>query len=307
MRRKMAMTLCLLMPLLTAMALIAPVKAPDGYPFGWVEPAYVGEDLYYDEYIVGYLQGTNWNLSLSYTNYYGYPVNISTVRVYFDWGKNYTYRFATPVQLMPGETKVFSAYNVTPSIAEASELWTHWYDIWLDNVNSTQAPYEELYPIYINYGYSFAVLSADHLACLNLWAKYGMFFWYYDGPYVTQPQMYPFVPFYTNISQVQVLITQAFFEFIQGFQIFQAGVFGTAKTHLQAGENLINEALSVWSDRGTAMEDAAMNLQTAQANYYNALGDSSRMNAYGWFLFGLGWVFIGIGIIIYGFRKPKAA
>lgn len=304
MKRKTAIMLCLLMlsPILLAFA--PAVRAPNGGSHRWVEPDYMGYDPYYDYYITGYLEGTNWNLTMMWTNYYGYPINVSAIRVYFSWGKNYTSNFGTPMSVEAGVTKVFNMYNVTPSVLEAPELLgPYWYDIYIHNLNSTTAPYQELPPIYFTEGYGFVALSQDHLDCLNYWSKYWMFI---EGPMSMQPQMIPWMmPFYTNITDVQVLLTQAFFEFSQGYQIYTTGVFSLAEEHLMNGDDLVNQALDAWSERGTAMEDAAMNLQNAQANYYNGLGDSSKINAYGWVLFGLGWMFIGIGLIIYAARKPK--
>lgn len=311
MKEKIAITLCLLILSLAMLTLAIPAKAVDGHPpFGWVEPTYSGYDPYYHDYIIGYLTGTNWNFTLSWTNWYGTPINVSSIRMYFSWGKNYTSAFATPTRIDPDQTQIFNLYGVTPPITEAPEhIAPYWYAAYIHHVNSTTTPYEEVGVIDPGYGGSdFVALSADHLACLNYWSKYGMFF---EGTeYATMlalPQMYPMIPFYANITEVQVLLTQAFFEFNLGFQIYMAGVFGTAKTHLESGNTLIDEALVTWSEKGTAAEDANLAFQEAQTNYYNALGESNKTNAYGLILFGLGWVFIGIGVIIYGLRKPKVA
>lgn len=146
-------------------------------------------------------------------------------------------------------------------------------------------------------GTNFAVLSADHLACLNVFAKLGISF-------EDRELMLPWLPS-TNITKVQVLIAQLRMELNQGLQSYWAGKFSNAKTYLENTQDLYDELLSTLDDKGTAMEDAALAYQEAQTDYYNALGDSSKINAYGWLLFGLGWVFIGLGLIIYAARKPK--
>jgi hypothetical protein len=315
MKRKIALTLCLLMCTPILLAFAPSVKAPDGiHRFAWVEPDYIGYDPYYDENIVGYLEGKYWNLSMMWMNEEGVPINVSAIRVFFYWGKNYTQRFDTPIQVMPGDVKTFNVYNVTPTIKEAPELLgPHMYDIYIEHLNNTEPPYEE-YSLWFSWGENFVALSQDHLDCLNYWAKYWMFI---EGPFMTQPQMIPpYMEFlyYANITQVQVLLIKALFEFSQGLQIYMAGVFGKASEHLQTGDQYINDALDVWNERGTAMEDADLAYKNAQANYYNgqgnyytALGEASKTNAYGWLLFGLGWVFIGLGILVYGARKPKTA
>jgi hypothetical protein len=300
MKGKIAAILCLLILPLISLALIAPAKAADGSPYGWVDPAYVGQDVYYDTNIVGYLTGTNWNFTFSWYNYYGYQINVTAIRMYFSWGKNYSSTYTTPLALASGVTQIFNLNNVTPTLLEAPEqIGPYSYSVYIHNVNSTNGELQPINPI--NAG-SFAVLSADHLACLNLWAKYNMFFG--DGLSMMLPQGGMF-PFGANITEVQVLFTRAMFELEQGSLIFEAGVFGAAKTHLQTGDTYFSDALTAWNDRGTAIEDADLAYKEAQTTYYTALGDANKMNAYGWILFGLGWMFIGLGIIIYAFRKPK--
>jgi hypothetical protein len=144
-------------------------------------------------------------------------------------------------------------------------------------------------------GSHFAVLSTDHLTDLEIWFKYSMFL----GGSMTS------FPFFLNFTQAQVLFTQGMFELSQGYEMYLAGMFGTARTHLQNGDALFNEAITSWNETGSALDNANVNFQNAQGNYFNALADSSRANGYGWLLFGLGWVFIGIGVIAYGARRPK--
>jgi hypothetical protein len=301
MKGKIAVILCLLILPLISLAFVTPAKAADGSSYGWVEPAYVGEDMYYDTNIVGYLTGTNWNFTFSWVNYYNYQINVTALRMYFGWGKNYTSAYSTTIPA--GATKIFSFVNVTPTLLEAPEqIGPFSYRVFIHHANNTVAPYNDMVIDPGIYNYNFAVLSPDHLACLNIWAKYTMFFG--SSPLMMLPQGSMF-PFGSNITDVQVKFLKAMLELEQGMQIFQAGVFGTAKTHLQAGDAYFTDALTTWSTKGTAIEEADLASKQAQTTYYTALGDANKMNSYGWILFGLGWMFIGIGIIIYGARKPK--
>jgi hypothetical protein len=199
---------------------------------------------------------------------------------------------------------VFTIYNVTASIEEAPELWTHEYTIYIHHVNSTAANRVELAQMQPASGTNFVALSADHLACLNLWSRYSWMYWM-DGPSMTAAQSYPFM-FSTNITKVQVLFTRSMLEFMQGISVYQTGTFGAAKTHLQLADSLFNQALTTWDSIGSAMDNATLAYTNSQANHNNALADSTRLNGTGWLLFGLGWTFIGIGIIVYGMKKPKA-
>lgn len=305
MKKKITAIVCFLMLSLILMALTTSVKAPNGSHFRWVNPAYMGPDMFYDtsypyNTIVGYLEKTNWTFTASWTNFDSDPLNVSAIRIYFDWGKNYTHSFSTPLQIMPGNTKIFQISNMTPSTEEAPELWTHEYIVYIDSVNSTSPPYENLSPIGIYGDNDFAVLSADHLECLKIFTKFGMFASSMGGGW---PPVMTEMP---NITETQVLFTKLYMKLMQGMQYYQMGLFGTAKSHLQDADAFMAEALTAWNTTGTAIEDADMGRKNAEANYYNGLANSTLVNAYGWLLFGLGWVFIGIGIIIYGARKPKA-
>ena len=290
MKRKMAAILCLLTLSLPALALIAPARALPPNP-NWVEPAYKGWDPYYGMNITGYLTGTNWNFTFGWTNPNDYQINVTALRMYFSWGKNYTSAYLATIPA--GATRIFSFVNMTPTLLDAPEqMGLYSYSVYVHHVNSTNV---ELLPINPINGGSFAVLSADHLACLNVWAKY------------YTPSGARAFPSGVNITHAQVELMQAKFELEQGIQFFQVGVFDAAKAHFQTGDAYFNDALATWNTGGTAIENADLAYKQAQTTYYTALGDANRMNAYGWILFGLGWVFIGLGIIIYAARKPKVA
>jgi hypothetical protein len=289
MKRKIAALVCLLTLSLSALALVAPARALPPNPY-WVEPAYKGWDPYYGMNITGYLTGTNWTFTFSWTNPNDYQINVTALRMYFSWGRNYTSAYSTTI---PADAiRIFSFANTTPTLLDAPEqMGLYSYNVYVHNVNGTNAELTPLNPIN---GGSFAVLSQDHLACLNIWAKY-----------YTPPGVLREFPSGVNVTEAQVELMQAKLELAQGSQIFQAGVFDVAKTHLQAGDTYFTDALTAWDTNGTAIENADLAYKQAQTTYYTALGDANKMNAYGWILFGLGWVFIGLGIIIYAARRPK--
>jgi hypothetical protein len=289
------------------------VAAPPVLPqFAWINPAYMGADPYFgtSSNVVGYREGIGWNFTLGWTNWYAAPINITAIRVYFTWGANYTYRFA-PIKIDPGQTRIFKVGNITASVAEASEFWTHSYSIYIHHVNSTTAPYGEVTtpspfapasPIWIHYGSNFIVLSADHLDCLSLWAKLEADL----GSGTVTTMMVP-TPTQPAATKFYVLMQQASLEFNMGLQLLETGIFSTAKTHLQNADGLYTQALTEWDQRGTALEDAEVNNTRSDTSLNLATATAAVVNAYGWLLFGLGWTFIGIGVIIYGWKKPKAS
>jgi len=289
---------------------------PTLYTFAWIEPAYVGYDYYYETYITGYVQGTYWNFTMSWTNYYSVPINISTIRMYFSWGQNYTFTPpSAPLKVDPGQTKTFTWSGLTPLVSETSELWTHSYDLYIHHVNATNAEITTppvgvpSSPIWIHHGSDFAVLSTDHLGCENLWVKLHPVLGTSSAMASTAATSIP-----PDITKVYILMQKATMEFDLAERILKTGVFGEAKTHLTNADTLYSQALDTWDQRGTAIEDATLNNTIAQTNLYNAqadaerkTGDAALVNAYGTLLFGLGWVFIGLGVVVYGLRKPKTA
>jgi len=302
MKRKISLLLCLLSFSMASMALIAATSAQPSVNFTWTNPSFKGYDKYYGETITGYLTGTDWNFTLSWMHDYGYQINVSAVRVYFGWGKNYTHRFANPIPVKPDIPYVFNIQNSTPTNSEAPEYWTYQYWVYLQHVNSTTGPLSEPWAMsYVAHDHNFAVLSQDHFECLNLFMKYGSLI--PDGT-ASVTTTYPFVGF-PNITAALVNFTQAMMEFQQGSEIYPTGMFNAAKIHLQRGDAYWVAALNSWSSRGTGIEDATLDHQESETNYNNALANSSLVNAYGWLLFGLGWTFIGLGLIVYAARRPK--
>ena len=297
MKGKLTATICFLMLSLVTFALVAQTTkaaAPILFTFAWVEPDYKGTDVSISgsPEVVGYRENTNWTFTMSWTNTYVYQINISAIRLYFSWGKNYTQNFATPVTVESYQTRTFTITNVTPNVTDTSEMWYHSFEVYIHHVNSTTAPMGEAAssPLWVHHGSYFMVLSSDHLDCLDLWSRV-------NG--ISLPS--------SSIAKVQVLKTEAKMEFDLGTSILEKGVYGQAKTHLQTAENLYNQALTTWDERGTAMEDADMNYTKSETAYNYALANAANVNAYGWLLFGLGWTFIGLGVIIYGLRRPKVA
>jgi len=295
MKRRILVILSLLLIALPMATLIAPARASlNG--FSWLNPAYIGEDpsLSTSADIIGYVEGTNWNFTMTWTNtdWTVDAINITTVRVWFDWNKNYTHRFGAPIQLKYGETRTFKIYNTTASTTEAPEQWPHTYYIYLDQANNTVAPYKELAGIYVYSDSYFMVLSQDHVTCLSLWAKYHTIF----GSYYSMP---------FNITKAQVLFLQAYTEFTQGESFFEKKDYINAKTHFTACDTNYINAISTWDTRGTSMEDADLAYKNALADNAKKSGDAAINNSYGWIFFGLGWTLIGLGLIIYAMKRPK--
>jgi len=277
--------------------------------FNWINPAYVGPDPYYPggATIIAYKEGTPWNISLSVKNDYRQTpppaipkaVNVTGIKVYFDWGKWYNYTFGTPIKMEIEEVKVFQVGNVTPMVSEAPETWLHEYWVYVEYIpeGGVEVEYWDWH------GGNFAVLSENHLVALILYNKMS-----------TIMKVQPPLWYMINVTQARVLMIQSSIKFTEGMSYYSVGIFSTARTSLESASSFFDEALSIWDEKGTALEDAVAERESAEANYYNALADSTRkgadaavINSYGLLFFGLGWIIIGIGLIGYVVRKPKAA
>jgi len=275
--------------------------------FNWINPT-VGEDPYYHDYVTAYKTGTWWNISLSVYNDYltpppppriNLPVNITAIKVYFDWGKWYNYTFSTPVRMEPFEVRVFNIGNVTPPLTEAPEMWMYSYTVYVEyapeNVSIPVPPWSYS-------GDEFAVMSEDHFTSFQLYNKLTLMM---RGGILLE---------FINVTEARVLMIKASMEFTLGEQSYSSGAFKDAKTHLKNADNYINESLVAWNKQGTAFENATLEYYYAlaiatrkQADAESIQATAALNNSYGWIFFGLGWMLIGVGIIIYGARKPKVA
>lgn len=109
--------------------------------FAWTNPT-IGEDLYYGRTVVAYEEGTTWNISIVLNDYLTptplpriyLPINVTAIKVYFDWGEWYNHTFDPPVHMNPLKVNVFSVWNITPSIAIAPEAWVHTYTVYVEYI-----------------------------------------------------------------------------------------------------------------------------------------------------------------------------
>lgn len=275
--------------------------------FSWIN-ATTGTDPLYDQTVVAYQSGTWWNISISLINDYltpppppriNLPINVTSIKAYFDWGKWYNYTFSPSIRMEPFEVKVFNVGNVTPPTTEAPETWVHSYTIYVEYIpEGDTTPLTDWY----TFGTNFAVMSQDHFTAFQLYNKLSMFV--IDGIPVE----------FSNVTEAQVLMAKAFMEMTLGRQAYDAGLFTNASTHLKNADQYITDAFDAWETQGTALENAQLDYLDALGYATRKQGDADYMqgsaalnNSYGWIFFGLGWVLIGIGIMFYGIRKPKAA
>ncbi|MEM3622473.1 MAG: hypothetical protein QXR76_01710 [Candidatus Bathyarchaeia archaeon] len=296
MKRKI---LCPLLFLSLALLLTTETVTASIQHFTWINSA-VGEDLYYHQNVVAYETESWWNISISVYNDYltpppppriNMPVNITAIKVYFDWGEWHNYTFDAPVRMEPLEVKVFNVGNVTPPLTVAPETWVHSYTVYVEYiVEGETTPRMDWYWS----GNNFAVMSEAHFDSFQLYNKLKNI--------MTDVTVLPSA---INATEAQVLFVKAYMEYTIGRQYYSNGDFENAKTCFQNADQYFTQALNAWNEKGTNFEDAMLDYYTSLADAQRIQANAALNNSYGWIFFGIGWILIGVGIIVYGVRKPK--
>lgn len=242
-------------------------------------------DSFYGTTITGYEERTTATLVVNVYNNYpgGNPVNISAVKVSFDWGQNYTSTEAsidTPFVLDYNTPHVFTiAFNV-PNASVVSNLVTHSYTIYAEHVNSTTGP-KELRNYWSQPGSGFAVFSPDQADAKTALQELSAY------PSMT-------LPFFT--AQARELLTESTIAKSMGDTQYAAGNFANAKTNYENALNLIQNAYSNETKRWGSFEDTFQGMMSgAQSMLVN--------QGYAWLLFGIAFLLMGIGAIVYLVRK----
>jgi len=89
-------------------------------------------------------------------------------------GQNYT-QFQHTTTNYAGNTEIFQVSNMNHPRRSPRTMDTPLHGLYIDRVNSISPSYENLLPTDVHENDDFAVLSVDHLECLKIFAKFGMF------------------------------------------------------------------------------------------------------------------------------------
>lgn len=271
MRKKPAILFGFLIVTLISMSTISSVQAGINTPW-WVDPEYRGYDsLMFYTNIVGYVTGTTARLRVPFSNNYGSDRNVTEVSVWFDWGETYNSTECSstnPVEIKNGGAHTFTITFTVPSTTIASNLVRHSYMITVNYTTSTTTRTNS----------DFVVFSSDQADALKAYNELAAIFSY-------SPSF--------STAKAKVLWSNARAQNSLGALHYRGGKFSEANATFQTTRNIVDQAFEDEDERASKLEDAQM-------NYYNA----ATIQAYAWLLFGLGMVLIGIGAIIYAFKKP---
>jgi hypothetical protein len=244
-------------------------------------------DDFYGEYVTGYEENTTANLVVNvYNDYFGVQVNVSKVTVDFDWGANYTSSdcsSAEPYAIKPYESHVFSITFTVPSVQMASNFVTHSYVIYVEHVNSTTVP-NELVSSWTRNDDGFAVFSSDQADARN---------------FRDQVNAYPStsingIPIIT--AKARQLITQSGAAETLAGNYYRQGDFTNAKKYYGDSLNNLQQAFSNDTDTMSSIENSL-------AGLLNSGGSLLMFQGYAWFLIAIGFLLMGIGVLVYLIRK----
>lgn len=247
-------------------------------------------DSFYGDSVTGYEEGTLATLVVNVNNNFGEIVNISAVKVSFDWGLNYSSTEANlsdPFVLDFGDSHLFTITFTMPTTTTVTNYVTHSYIIYVEHVNSTTAP-QQLVSYWHDHGSGFAVFSADQadaktaLQTLNAYPSMSL-------------------PFFT--AKARELLTESSIAESMGNTQYAAGNFASAKTNYQNAVTLLQNAYSNETDRWGSMEGAIQGL-------LSGTGSMMVNQGWAWILFGIAFLLMGIGAIVYLVRKsgtPKTS
>ena len=263
--------------------------------YNWIGPLIKNErDDFYGDYVTGYKTGSTATLVVNVRNHLPKNMNVSAVIVSFDWGKNYTSAEVNSTNVFaikPGEAHVFTVVFTVPDTTVASNLVMHNYKIYVDDVNATTGAKKLLYNNSPRSLSNFVVFSSTQADAKGTERELGNYDWSST------------IPYYFLTGEAKELYILAKGAKTQGYNAYVKGDFVTAASRYQDALDKIEMA---WANETAVYSGFETSLK--------ALVDSGQgmlnMVGYGYTLFGIGFIFMGIGVLVYLVRKsgtPKVS
>jgi hypothetical protein len=260
----------------------------------WIAPLIKDHyDDFYGATVTGYQAGSTATLAVNVYNHFGsWQMNVSAVRIVFDWGRtNYTsdssiFNATSPVEIPAGESRVLSVSFTLPDITVASNLVTHGYTIYVDDVNATHGLVDPA-SNWPSSGDHFVVYSSAQADAMTLTKGFDKYNWN--------------TVFFTSQARQMLMDANGFRD--QGDDAYESGDFTGATNYYKNATTAIENAYGNETKVVTAFENALLTLANNGGNMLNMIG-------IGYALFGIGFLFIGIGAMVWLVRKsgqPKAA
>lgn len=284
MKKILIYALTLLLSTSILMLAIDRVQAADSLTISrnWIGCAFKGRDPYYGDYVFAYKTGSIAILVVT-TQADDQQINVSSVRVSFDWNRNYTVTFDPPVEVPKYESRVFTVTFSVPDISEASNLFLHAYTIFVEHVNSTVEPKKILRENTFKMAYApgFAVYSTVQAEAQELnQTLYGM----------PQPTYH-----YYSSNKAKLLWLRADNETAAGDLAYVRGNFADAKTHYQTALGLREQAYSAAESYASRYDDAMIKQLESMANVFGGFSNAMTLVGIAAVLFSIGYIVKYIG------------
>ncbi len=253
----------------------------------WIAPLVDDFDSYYGTNIIGYQAGTIAQFAISINDNYASNMNISAIKIWFDWGVNYTdnnptFNSTSPAVIGPGLLRVFTVSFTLPDNSVASNLVTHDYTIYVEDVNTTGGVIPHFaFEGFTRSGSDFAVLSSAQADAWNMLKQIDQYMNYLPT-------------FMTSQAKQQLL--QARIAENLGNTAYDSGDFSGAASYYANASTYIQNAYSDEYDKTLQFENAFLGVANGAVNMLNMMG-------IGYTLFGIGFFFMGIGVLVYLVRK----
>lgn len=243
-------------------------------------------DSFYGTSVTSFEEGTTATLDVKVESDYWYPrpTNVSAVIVGFDWNTNYTSTEvnSTNISRIPyGQYRIFRITFTLPSVSEAPNSMTHRYTIYVEHANSTDHKISTWTTTRTN----FVVFSSSQAGAYRARKEYQV----YGTPFG--------IGFFT--AEAREAIQKASVAAGWGSTQYTAGDFGGSKTSYENALELTKQAWANETERWGSFEDTFEGLLKG----YDTL---LTMQGYAWIVFGIGFFFMGIGVMVYLVRKSGA-
>jgi hypothetical protein len=286
---KISAIMCIVLCAVVLTAVLSmPVARASINNYNWISTAVRNEyDAFYGSLVTAYEENTSAFLVVSVSNdFYVGQLNVSAVKVGFDWGVNYSSSECSidnPFGLASFQSHVFTVNFMVPSALFASNLVTHSYTIYVESVNSTTGPKGLTISWSMN-GSGFAVFSTDQAAAHK---------------YKKQVDAYPTtnfngIPFLT--ANARQLLQQSNVAKALASDSYTRGDFSTAAADYKSSLDSIQQAWSNETAKWSTFEDAI-------AQILQGGGNLLTMQGYAWLIFAVGFLIMSIGVLIYLARR----
>lgn len=289
MMRRKALWICSIMVTLALLPAINPVQAtPSVSQLKWVDTVYSGLDDYHSAYVIAYKAGTNARLIVQVYN--DFPKTDFTVYVHMDWA---TTNVTSSAEVPQNQWYTFDISISIPETVNINLL--HSYRILVRYIDRTTTPGTERWlgpytPPYLGL-YYFAVYSAEQVDSQQLLREYTS----WRNAYTSGGVTYMGTGF-VNTSRFRELWAKGAIEKSLGDESYRTGGFSDAKTHYGNALNYTVNAITSDVEKTATLEDAVIGLLDANRSLLS-------MQGYAFIIASIGFLFIGIGAMIYLIRR----